>query len=121
MNKENIVKGLNCAMDIAKKGIRVIGPVAAVAFYNKSAIQNIVNEIRYNGNVGYDDVIKAIVDGEMYSSDKGKAIELVKANGVCEYYKAVASIVRSDGYSSSKLAMIEAMNKKFYEEEESQA
>lgn len=121
LNKEVIGKGLNGAIGIAKKSIRVIGPIAVAVMYNKSTIQKVIDEIRYNGNVGYDDVIKAITDSGMYSSDKCRAVELLKADGDGEYYKAIVSIVRSDGYSSSKLAMIETMNKKFGNEGESQA
>lgn len=119
LNKEVICNGLNCVMGIAKKSIRIIGPVAVAAMYNKSTIQKVIDEIRYNGNVGYDDVIKAITDSGMYSSDKCRAVELLKVDGSAEYYKAICSIVRSDGYSSSKLGMIETMNKKFGDEGES--
>ena len=122
LNKESIVRGLTCVAGVAKKGIRVIGPVTIAAVYNRSTIQKVVEEIRYSGNVGYDDVIKVITDSGMYSSDKCRAVELLRGDGDSEYYKAVVNIVRSDGYSSSKLAMIETMNKKFDEKmEKSQA
>lgn len=121
LNKDIICKGLTGAVGMAKKGIRVIGPVAVAVMYNKSTIQKVIDEIRYNGNVGYDDVIKAITDSGMYSSDKCRAVELLKPDGSVEYYKAICSIVRSDGYSSSKLGMIETMNKKFSKENDAQA
>ena len=103
---------LNLTMGYAKKGIRVVGPIAVAAIYNRSAIQRVAEEIRFNGNVGYDDTIKAIVGSDMYSSDQCRAIDLLKVGETSEYYKAVVKVVRSVGYSSSKLAMIEAINKK---------
>lgn len=118
MNKENIVKGLNCAMDIAKKGIRVIGPVAVAVLYNRSAIQNVVEEIRYNGKVNYDDAVKAITDSHMYSGDKYEAVTLLKVGETPEYYKAITSVIRSNGYSSDKLALIKAMNGKLESKED---
>lgn len=118
MNKENIVKGLNCAMDIAKKGIRVIGPVAVAVLYNRSAIQNVVEEIRYNGKVNYDDAVKAITDSHMYSGDKYEAVMLLKVGETPEYYKAITSVIRSNGYSSDKLALIKAMNGKLESKED---
>lgn len=119
LNTGIILKGLNCAMGITAKGIRIIVPIAVAAFYNKSTIQSIYEEIRYNGDVGYDETVKAITNSDMFDSDKCKAIGLLTVDGSKEYYKAVCSVVRSEGFSSSKLKMIEAMNTKFSEKAES--
>ena len=115
IGKENIKNGLDCAMGIAKKSMRILGPIAVAVWYNKSTVQDVMNEIRYNGNVKYDDAVKVITDSGMYSGDKCDAISLLKTGESSEYYKAIVNVVRSNMYSSDKLEMIQTMNCKIDE------
>ena len=107
----NVMSVLNCTKNIVKRNMKYIGPLAVAALYNDSTITKIVDDIRYSGNVGYDDAIKAIMESKMYSSDKCDAVSVVKVGEKSEYYKAIIRVVRSKGYSSDKITMIKIMNK----------
>lgn len=115
MNTENIRKGLDGAVTIAKKGMRFVGPILIAAWYNKSTIQNVVNDIQLSGNIGYDDAVKVITNSSMYSGDKCDAVELLKVGQDTEYYKAVVNVLKSNMYSSDKLDMIKTLNAKIEE------
>ena len=115
MNK-NVLDG---AMKVAKRGLRIVGPILVAAWYNKSTIQNVMEDIRLSGNVGYDDAVKVITNSVMYSSDKCDAVELLMTGQDSEYYKAIINVVRANMYSSDKLDLIRTMNNKL--EEGSQA
>lgn len=96
----NIVKGL--------KG--VIIPVVGVIL-SSITISDLLNAVRYCGNVGYDDAVKAIMNSNMMSSYKTKAVSAVKRDGTPDYYRAVISTVNSDMMSNYKIDVIRNMSK----------
>lgn len=112
MNTEIIRKGLDGALTIGKKSMRVIGPVLVAVWYNKSSIQKVLNDIHLSGNIGYEDAVKVIMDSVMYSGDKQKAVELLLTGQDSEYYRSVVSVLKSVMYSGDKLKMIETLNSK---------
>jgi hypothetical protein len=59
----------------------------------------------------YGDAVEAIMDSDMFSSDKEKAMEALKVDGDSGYYKAVIHVANSDTFSSSKAKTIMSMNK----------
>ena len=59
---------------------------------------------------GYGDAIAAIVESDMWTSDKDRAVAILKRDEYVEYYKSVISIVNGDMWSSTKVSMIESLN-----------
>lgn len=105
-------------MKITMETIKNVGKVAGVvALYgaavivprlSKKDIGDIV--MRFNGNVEYIDVVNAIMDSPMLSSDKQYAISVVKRDETCDYYKSVIRVVKSTMLSSDKIKTIEILN-----------
>ena len=60
----------------------------------------------------YGDAIAAIVESDMWPSDKDKAVSVLKRDEYVEYYKSVISIVNGDMWSSTRVSMIEKLNEK---------
>ena len=59
----------------------------------------------------YEGAIQAINESDMWSSDKLKAISLIKKNKTPDTYIAIISIVNGNMWSSDKLKAIENMFK----------
>ena len=57
-------------------------------------------------DANYGDAVNEIMQSNMYSHDKTKAISALRKNGGTELYRAVISIVRSRAYSHDKVKMI---------------
>lgn len=93
------------------KGLKgVIVPALGVVL-SSITISDLLSAIRYYGNVGYDDVVKAIMNSNMMQSYKTDAISVLKPDGTADYYRAVISTVNSDMVSSYKVDAIRNMNK----------
>lgn len=105
------------AVKIVKKGCEIAAPVLAMVFLSDTA-RDTLNKLRYIGNVGYDDAVKAILDSSMVSCCKQEAISLVKMDASSEYYKAVINTVQSSMVASYKIGVIRDMNCKLEEKEE---
>lgn len=73
---------------------------------SKVSVKDVIDEIRYSGNVSYSDAISAIMESDMFDSYKREAIKVLKKDQDVEYYKTVIKIVRSDMFSSYKLEAI---------------
>ena len=93
----------------AKGSLEIAIPIIGVMIMN-SSMSDVIDEVRYRGNVKYDDVVSAIVKSNMLSSDRVKMISELKSDGNSDYYKAVISIVKSNMLSSSKLEAIRGLN-----------
>lgn len=64
------------------------------------------NVMYYVGDVKYSDAVGVIMNSRMFSSDKTKAIEVLKKNEDKEFYKSVIQVVNSNMFSSDKLTTI---------------
>lgn len=78
---------------------------------SKISINDVIDHIRYSGNVSYSDAINAIMDSDMLGSYKKEAMALVKRAGDVEYYKAIIKIVKSDMLGSYKIEAITNLSK----------
>lgn len=59
---------------------------------------------------GYYDAVRAIMDTNMFTSDKCEMISVIKTNGSKEYYKTVINIVNANMFSSDKIEMIKELD-----------
>ena len=100
----------NTVKNIAKGLKGAIIPIAGVVL-SSITISDLLNAIRYCGNVGYDDTVRAIMNSNMMSSYKTEAVSAVKCDGTSEYYRAVISTVNSDMMSSYKIDAIRNISK----------
>ena len=96
--------------NIAKSLKGVIIPVVGVVL-SSITVSDLLNAVRYCGNVGYDDAVRAIMSSNMMSSYKTEAISVLKHEGTSDYYRAVISTVNSDMMSSYKVDAIRNMSK----------
>jgi len=60
--------------------------------------------------VTYSDAVRAIMDSDMFSSQKIEAVELLKRDSTSDYYKAVICVVNSDMFTSQKIETIEKLS-----------
>lgn len=109
-------------MKITTDTIRKAGKIAgAVVLYgvtiiaSRISVQDVVDMVRYRGNVTYSDAVDTIMNSTMFSSDKGKAVKELQKNKDSDYYRAVIRVVKSSMYSSDKIKTIAELK----EEEES--
>lgn len=73
---------------------------------SKTSIKDIIDMVRYSGDVDYSDAVNAIMGSDMFGSYKADAVELLKRDMSTTYYKAVITIVRSDMFGSYKVTAI---------------
>ena len=85
-------------------GITLVYGLASMA--SRTSIKDVINTIRYSGDVTYSDVVSAVMESDMFDSNKAKAIELLKRGESVEYYKSIIDIVRSNMFDSSKIKAI---------------
>lgn len=103
------MKRFNVTKETVGKVAKVAGTVALYGLavvVNKVSVKDIVETVRYNGNVKYSDAVSVIMDSDMFSSDKSTATTILKNNKDAEYYKAVIKIAKSTMYSSDKVELI---------------
>ena len=77
------------------------------------AISNVADNIVFKNS--YDGVIQAINESDMWSSDKLKAIALIKKDETPDIYSAIISIVNGNMWSSDKLKAIQNIYEESYE------
>lgn len=104
-NEENLKR----AKSFAKRSCQVIVPILGVVLSSIS-VKDLLDAIRYTGDVGYGDAVDVIMSSSMYSSDKTRMVSALKRDESSDYYKAVIAVVRSSGYSSDKLRTIQNMS-----------
>jgi hypothetical protein len=111
--KDNKLVGkdaMKTVINVAKSLKGVIIPVLGVVL-SSITISDLLNAVRYSGNVGYDDAVKVIMNSNMLASYKTEAITVLKHDGTPDYYRAVISTVNSDMMSSYKVDAIRNMSK----------
>lgn len=93
----------NCVMTVC--GLVIAGAIAAA---NVAAADDLIG---YNGAyAGYGDAVNAIMNSDMWSSDKRSAIAAMDKNANKEIYKAVIAIATNDSmWSSDKVNAIYAL------------
>lgn len=108
MKKLNITKGT------IKDTFKVVCKVAlcgvAIAKSSNTA-RDIIDMVRYSGNVKYSDAVDVIMDSSMFDSNKNEALVLLKKNKDAEYYKTIIRIIKSDMFDSNKIKAITNFNK----------
>jgi hypothetical protein len=111
--KDNKLVGkdtMKTVANVAKSLKGAIIPVLGVVL-SSITISDLLNAVRYSGNVGYDDAVKVIMNSNMLASYKTEAITVLKHDGTPDYYRAVISTVNSDMMSSYKVDAIRNMSK----------
>lgn len=112
---------LDSVVNGGKKFLDFAVPIVGMLLFSNAAA-NKLETMRYNvGKVGYDDAVRAIMNSGMWSSDKSKAVTLLREDCSSEFYKAVIDIVRSSMWSEDKFKTIQNMckNNQNVSEEES--
>lgn len=98
---------------VGKYALKVCG----LALYGLLATKSLKVEVDMSDEHGmteprYGDAIAAIVESDMWTSDKDRVVAMLKRDEYVEYYRSVISIVKGDMWSSTKVSMIENLNKK---------
>lgn len=107
MKKLNITKGT------IKDTFKVVCTIALYGMAiakSSNAAENMIDMVRYSGNVKYSDAVGAIMDSNMFDSRKNEALELLEQGKDAEYYKTVIRIVKSDMFDSNKIRAITNLN-----------
>ena len=91
--------------------------VCGLALYGLLATKSLKVKVDMSDEQGttaprYGDAIAAIVESDMWPSDKDKAVSVLKRDEYVEYYRSVISIVNGDMWSSTRVSMIEKLNEK---------
>ena len=96
---------------IAKNVLVVIGRVAIAgivfALPRLSRTNVVSNEVGYSD--GYYDVVKVIMNSDMFDSNKRECISAMKKHASPGYYRAVTNIVESDMFDSIKIDTIRSL------------
>lgn len=92
-------KNLKVVGQVAKRSCNVIVPVL------------VMDMIRYNGNVGYDDAVKVIMNSSIPSYDKSRIMQFLKRDENSEYYRAVIHTIKSSMSSYTKVEIIQNLCK----------
>ena len=98
---------------ITKETVGKIGKIGGIltlyglaTMVSRVSVNDLIDNIRYSGDVSYGDAICAIMDSDMLDSYKKEAMKLLKKEQDVEYYKMIIKIVRSDMLSSYKIEAI---------------
>ena len=89
-------------------GMIVLYGVASMA--SRTSVKDVIDGIRYSGDVSYSDAVGVIMDSNMFDSNKNRAMELLKRDGDSEYYKTIVKIIKSDIFDSNKIISIATLN-----------
>jgi hypothetical protein len=108
MKKIKITKEHGCKIAKYGCGMLLRGAKLALAYWS---IKNASEFKYYIGDVKYSDAVSVIMDSGMYSSDKTRAVEMLKKDGDSEFYKSIIKVVNSNMFSSDKLKLITTMCK----------
>lgn len=85
-------------------GVGVLYGLAFIA--SKVAVGDVIDMVRYKGNVKYSDAVDVIMSSNMYSSDKSRALAVLKKDEDTDYYRAVVRVMKSNMFSSDKIKTI---------------
>ena len=89
-------------------GMTMLYGLAAMA--SRVSLKDVVDSIRYSGDVTYSDAINVVLESNMLSSYKEQAMKLLKKGRDSEYYKAIIKIIKSDMLSSYKIEAITTLS-----------
>lgn len=103
-------KNLKTVGQVAKRSCNVIVPVLVMALSTLS-VGEVMDVIHYNGNVGYDDAVKVIMNSSIPSYDKSRIMQFLKRDENSEYYKAVIHTIKSSMSSYTKVEIIQNLCK----------
>ena len=86
--------------------------VCGVAFKLLNSLNENVT-VNYNSSTatGYGAAVEAIMNSNMWSSDKHEAIAALNRKGNAEYFRAVIAVVESSMWSSDKLDTIKGLSR----------
>ena len=111
LNNEIVKKGLNKTLEVVKTGVSIAAPFMITAALNGTT-NRVQDKVRFCGDVGYGDAVRAILESGMYSSSMEEALALLQKGKDQEYYKSIIRVVESGTYSSTKMEMIKTINSK---------
>lgn len=89
-------------------GTGVLYGLAVIA--SKVAVEDVIDMVRYKGNVKYSDVVNVIMNSSMFSSDKNRALTVLKKDKDADYYRAVIGVMKSNMFPSDKIRAITNLN-----------
>ena len=89
-----------------KESCKVIIPIVGSALLSQTG-RYALEQIRYCGNVGYGDAVRAIANSDMFSGDQAKALTALRRDETSEFYKAIIETARSTSmFSGAKASVI---------------
>ena len=91
--------------DFAKRSFKVVVSILGVTL-SSITIADVLDLVRYSGNVKYNDAVKVIMDSNMLPSYKAEIMTILKRDETSEYYKVVIDTVRSSMLGSTKVEII---------------
>lgn len=101
INKDKVMK-------YAKKGCEIAVYVGGIVLSYVS-VRDVVDAVKYSGEVDYGDAVDAIMSSDMMSSYKEQAVTMLKKDADSQFYKAIIRVVKSDMMSSYKCDTIRKM------------
>lgn len=87
-------------------GVGNVLSFAAVLVVPLLSKKDTIHEVRYNTVATYDDVIMAIMNSNMLSSDMSRATAVVPKDGDSTLYKAMINVINSNMLPSDKIDTI---------------
>lgn len=114
MRKINISKEqvVNFARGLGN--VLVFGAMMAAPYISR---KDVLDKMRYMGNVNYSDAVNAVLDSDMLSSSRTTVISMLPKGESADFYKSVIAVVNSDMLSSNKVDIIKDICKGLPKEE----
>lgn len=101
-------KKLDTIGKVVKKGCEIAGYAVSIALSYVS-VRDMLDAVKYSGEVDYGDAVDAIMSSDMLSSYKEKAVTVLKKGEDSQFYKAIIRVAKSDMMSSYKCDTIKKM------------
>lgn len=103
MNKNT----LGHVKDFAKSTCQVVGVFVSYVLISKYIPDYIEAQNQSYKRVGYSDAVTAIMESNMWSDDKRKAVSMLKRDKDSDFYKAVIAVANNRStWSSDKVTII---------------
>ena len=94
--------------NFARRSCQTVIPILGTVLASVS-VKDVLDMMRYSGDVGYGDAVNAIMSSSMYSHDKTRAVAMLRDGKTSDFYKAVINVAKSSAYSHDKAASIISM------------
>ena len=108
LNKDFINRKLQSCVCVLKEGCKLIVPIMILGVIG--TMEKKVQNITYvAGEANYGNTVKAIMESDMFSSDKNKLILVIPRDEDSQFYFGVIEIVKSDMFSSNKVNSVKNM------------